>query len=81
MSTLTVAAPGPFEPDRCVPQGSAPARSLVVPAVIVIVIVAAWTAAVAAGVSPYATTAGLGAAAGLGVRIATWLRASGGARA
>ena len=73
MSVLTLAMPGPFEPERCVPRGPVRARPSAVPAVLVIVIVAAWVLLVLAGLSPYAATAGLASVAGLGVRIAARL--------
>lgn len=74
MSTITLAAPGPFEPEPCVTQGGAPARSSVSPSVwVVIVIIASWAGLVATGVPPEAATVGLGGAAGLGLRVAARL--------
>jgi hypothetical protein len=73
-SLIVVPEPGPFEPDPCVTRGGARDRSAAVPsAVIVIIIVAAWLVLVVHGVSPEAATAGLGAAAGLGLKVAARL--------
>lgn len=80
MSTCVLAAPGPFEPEACVTQGGASARSLVISAVVVIVVVTAWAALVAVGVPAGAATFGLGGAAGLGLRVAARLTRSRGGR-
>lgn len=81
MSAIAFAVPGPFEPDRCVPRVQAPSCPPLVPTVLVIVIVAVWAAVVAVGIPPYAATASLASAAGLGLRIAARLQAAGPANA
>lgn len=73
MSITALAAPGPFEPEPCVTQGGAPARSSNATAVLVVIIIAVWAGLVAAGVSPAVATAGLGGAAGLGLRVTSRL--------
>jgi hypothetical protein len=82
--TFSLAAPGPFEPAPCVTQGGAPARSSAWPSVwVVIVFVALWAGLVVAGAPPEAAAAGLGGAAGIGLRVAARLsgRARGGSDA
>ena len=75
MPMIALAAPGPIEPVRCVTPGWVPARSILLPTVI-IVLVPVWVAlVVAVGVPPRAATAGLGTAVGLVLRVAARLAA------
>ena len=71
---LVVAVPGPFEPEPCVTHGRAPANPAASPPFwIVIVVIASWATLAALGISPQAAAIGLGAAAGLGLRVAAHL--------